>query len=190
MLGCFIEGSSSDTRLWVRTVATGTCRPAMLQLGLQRLLEKISDFTLGRGATNVQRKPGNLARSAFRPQKFGSNLRTIAVREHDSVTGADQADDLRCGPLSIGPLFGNRSLFSRANQGVPANGKKHGLHKLRSVFDGGRAFPPDPRRARTPVLHLYVHQLLQLGESRQSDELTFHQFQHDRFLCMQRFSAC
>jgi hypothetical protein len=26
-------------------------------------------------------------------------------------------------------LLGNRSLLSRANQGVSANGKEHGLHK-------------------------------------------------------------
>jgi hypothetical protein len=149
------------------------------------LLEEISDFTLGRGATNVQRESRDLACPAFRPQKFCSNLRTIAVCEHDPVTGSDQADDLGYGPLSICPLFSDRSLLSRTNQGVAANRKKHGLHRVTSVFDGGRAFPPDPRRARTPVLHLYVYQLLQLGESRQSDALTLHQFQHDRFLRVQ-----
>jgi transposase len=100
-----------------------------LQLGLQRLLEKISDLTLRRGATNVQRVPRDLARPAFRAQKGCPNLGAIAMRKHDPVTGADQADDLGRGPLSICALFGDRSLFARANQGVSANGKEHGLHK-------------------------------------------------------------
>ena len=52
------------------------------------------------------------------------------MREHDSVAGTDQADNLDRCPLGVCPLLGNRSLFSRANQGVSANGKEHGLHKL------------------------------------------------------------
>ena len=107
------------------------------------------------------------------------------MREHDPVPGSDQADDLGCGPLSICPLFSDRSLLSRTNQGVAANRKKHGLHRSRAfLMEAGRSLP-DPRRTRRPVLHLYVYQLLQLGESRQSDALTLHQFQHDRFLRVQ-----
>jgi len=93
------------------------------------LLEKISDLTLGGGAANVERVSRDLARSAFRPQKRRANLRAIAMRKHDPVTGADQAGDLGRGPLGVCPLLGNRSLLSRANQGVSANGKEHGLHK-------------------------------------------------------------
>ena len=120
-----------------------------LQFGLQRLLEKISDLTLGRGATNVQRMPRDLARSAFRAQKRCPNLRTVAMREHDPVAGADQADDLGRGPLGICPLFGDRSLFARANQGVSANGKEHGLHK-QCAKDGqlSRTRPSVPPFAR------------------------------------------
>jgi hypothetical protein len=50
--------------------------------------------------------------------------------KHDAIPGADQRDNLRRGPLSIRSLFGDCSLFSRANQGVSANGKEHALHKL------------------------------------------------------------
>ena len=100
-----------------------------LQLGFERLLEKISDLTLGRGAANVQRVAGDLARSAFRAQQLCPNLRAIAMRKHDPVAGADQADDLGCGALGVGALLGDGSRFARANQGVSANGKEHGLHK-------------------------------------------------------------
>jgi len=44
------------------------------------------------------------------------------MREHDPVTGTDQADDLGRGPLSVCPLLGDGSRFSRANQGVSADG--------------------------------------------------------------------
>ncbi len=115
-----------------RHVQTG-----LLQFGLQRLLEKISDLTLGRGAANVERVPRDLARSPFRAQKRRPNLRTVAMREHDAVAGTDQADDLHRGPLGVCPLLGDRSLFSRANQGVSANGKEHGLHKSQSRADCG-----------------------------------------------------
>src|ERR1700751_5674018 len=70
----------------------------------------------------------DLSRSAFRPQKFCTDLRTIAMREHDPVTGSDQADDLGYCPLSVCPLFSDRSLLSRANQGVATHGKEHGLY--------------------------------------------------------------
>ena len=93
------------------------------------MLEKISDLTLGRGAANVQRVAGDLARSPFRPQKRRPNLRAIAMRKHDPVAGADQADDLGRGALGVGALLGDGSCFSRADQGVSANGKEHGLHK-------------------------------------------------------------
>jgi hypothetical protein len=49
--------------------------------------------------------------------------------EDDPVTGTDEADDLGRGSLGVCALFGDRSLFPRANQGVPANGKEHSLHK-------------------------------------------------------------
>ena len=49
--------------------------------------------------------------------------------EHDAIAAADQADDLQRRPPGIIALFGNGSFFARANQGVPANGKEHGLHK-------------------------------------------------------------
>ena len=93
-----------------------------LQFGLERLLEKISDLTLGRGAANVQRVARDLARSAFRAQKRRPNLRAIAMREHDPIAGADQADDLGRGALGVCPLLGDGSRFSRANQGVSADG--------------------------------------------------------------------
>jgi hypothetical protein len=102
---------------------------SQLQLGLQRLLQNVSDLALSRSAANIQRMSRDLARSPFRAQKRSANLRAIAMGEHDSVTGTDQADDLGCGPLGIGALFGDRPGFARANQGVSANGKKHGLHK-------------------------------------------------------------
>ena len=105
----------------------------VLQFGLQRLLEKISDLPLGRGAANVQRVPGNLACSAFRAQKLRPDLRTIAMREHEPVAGTDQADNLRRGSLGVCTLLGNGSLFARADQGVSTNGKEHRLHKLLSV---------------------------------------------------------
>src|SRR5208337_751469 len=93
-----------------------------LQLGFERLLEKVSDLTLGGGATDVQRVPGDLAGSPFRPQQRGANLRAIAMREHDPVAGADQADDLGGGAPGVCALLSDGSLFARANQGVSANG--------------------------------------------------------------------
>jgi hypothetical protein len=102
-----------------------------LQLSFQRLLEKISDLTLGRGATHIQRQSGHLARTPFRAQKRCPNLRAIAMREHDAVAGTDEADDLGRGALGVCPLLGDGTRFSRANQGVSADGKEHGLHKQR-----------------------------------------------------------
>jgi hypothetical protein len=112
-----------------RGVETG-----LLQFGLQRLLQKISDLTLGRCSAHVERMTGNLARSSFRTQKRRPHLRTIAMREHDSETATDQSDDLHRCPSGIGPLLGNGSLFARANEGVSANGKEHGLHKRPTSF--------------------------------------------------------
>src|ERR1022692_671567 len=100
-----------------------------MQFGFQRLLEKISDLALSGGATNIQGEAGPLSCSALRPQKRRPNLRAIAMGQHNPITGADQADDLARGALGVCPLLGDRSLFSRANQGVPADGKEDGLHK-------------------------------------------------------------
>src|SRR5271165_4399551 len=96
---------------------------SLLQLGLKGLLEKISDLALGRGAANIQGESWDLAGAAFGAQKGCSDLRAIAMREDDFVTGTDQAYDLGGGALSIGALFGNGSRFSRANQGVSADGQ-------------------------------------------------------------------
>jgi hypothetical protein len=74
--------------------------------------------------------PGNLARAPFRAQKLCPDLRTISVREYDSVAGPYESNNLERCPLGVCPLFGNRSFFTRPNQGVSANGKEHGLHKL------------------------------------------------------------
>ena len=53
---------------------------------------------------------------------------------------------------------------------------------IQRTSEGGRL----ARQSReTPTAHLYVRQLLQLGQSRQFHELAFHQFQHDRLLRMQ-----
>ncbi len=117
-----------------RHVQTG-----LLQFGLQGLLEKISDLTLSRGATNVQRMTGDLACPPLRAQQRCSNLRTVAMREHEPVAGTDQADDLGRCPLGVCALLGDGSLFSRANQGVSANGKEHGLHK--QCFEQARLQP-------------------------------------------------
>ena len=100
-----------------------------LQLGFERLLEKISDLTLGRRATNVQRMTRDLARSPLRAQQRRPNLRTIAMRKHDAVPGTDQANDLGRCPLRVCPLLGDGPRFSCTDEGVSADGKEHGLHK-------------------------------------------------------------
>src|ERR1700687_3714459 len=74
--------------------------------------------------------PGHLARSPFRAQKLSPDLRTIPVRDDDSVAGPKQSDNLDRCPLGVCPLFGDRSLFARPNQGISANRKEHGLHTL------------------------------------------------------------
>ena len=132
-MGCCIEGSSGDTRLWVTTVATGTCRSASCSSVCNACCEEISDLTLGRGAANIERVARDLARSAFGTQKLGANLRAIAMGEHDAIAGANQADDLGRGALGVGALLGDGARFARANQGVSADGKKHGLHRLLSA---------------------------------------------------------
>jgi hypothetical protein len=45
------------------------------------------------------------------------------MREHDPVTGANEADDLGRCALGVCPLLGDGSRFARANQGVSADGE-------------------------------------------------------------------
>jgi hypothetical protein len=69
------------------------------------------------------------------------------MREHDVEAGADQANDLHCRPPGVGSLLGDGSFFSRANQGVSANGKEHGLHKQQQANCGSvRTFLINGRR--------------------------------------------
>ena len=118
-------------------------QPSLMQLGLQRLLQKISDLALRRSPTNVQRMPWNLAGPSFGAQKSCSYLRPVAMREHDVVARADQSDNLYRRASRVRPLLRDRALFSRANQRIPAHRKKHGLHKKTqpSVFRRREALP-------------------------------------------------
>ena len=178
----------------MRTVVTGSVQTGLLQFGLQRLLENVSDLALGRGATNVQRVTRNLARSPFRAQKRCPHLRTIAMREHDAVTGTDQADDLRRCPLGVCPLLGDGSLFSRANQGVSANGKEHGLHKQLQAACGWRQELSQVLDSAQPrATGRYPYTCTNSCNSRSPGNLTNSPFINSSmmaFCACSRFSAC
>ena len=127
---------------------------------IEGLLQKVADFALGRGITDIERLSRDLARSSFRAQEGRPYLRPIAMGENDAVAITHQLDDFCRRVLRVHQLLSDCAFLASANQRVPAYRQQHGLHGFL----------------------LRVHQFRNRYWTDQPYRNVLHQFQHDRLL--------
>jgi hypothetical protein len=88
----------------------------------QGLREQVADLSLAGGSTDIEGLDGYLIRAPFRKQQLGTHLRTIPMSDHQVITQADEFDDRRCRPASIGQFFEDGAFLPGPDQGVASDG--------------------------------------------------------------------
>ena len=145
-------GRRASTTTCVRTVATGTRRPADRQFVVQRLLQQVPDLALRRRVADVERLAVHLVGRPLGPEQRRADLRPVAVRHHQAEPVLDQADDGAGRAPGVGELLVDRALLAGPDERVAADGDECAArHQL------GHQLEHDRLLGVQPVLGLLEH---------------------------------
>ena len=120
-------------------------QPASPQRVLQRLLEQITDATLGFGIADVQRQRRHLIGGRLRAEQGGAHLGPIAVRDHHAIARCHERRNAFAGGFQVPALFFDGAALAGAQQGIAANGDYRSRHL---ILLAQRRWRPALRRPR------------------------------------------